>query len=402
MRIRRSFRGRPKSGRRGPSLLTLAVLVHAACDKPAPAPAPTPQVLVTEVIQQDVPDYLELVGTLTGVQDVALRAQVMGYLQELKFEQGGLVARGDVLYVIDPRPYQQALDEAKGNLAKLTAAHTLAAAELERYKKLVAEEAISEQQYEEKFASEAETESQILSAKAAVDKAQINLGFTQIVAPTDGLVGISQVKVGALIATVNTELATLTKVDPILAQVNFAESDYLYFSKRRGQSGEKLELHPRLVLADGSLHPHPGELYAIDNTIDPRLGTVAVQLSFPNPGNVLRPGGFARVRVVRDVLHDALLVPERAVNELQGQHFVGVVGGDGKTEVRRVVLGPTTDGMSALSSGVALGERVIVEGFQKIKSGVTVVVKPYTAATQGKASVAPGSVDGTTRATGGR
>jgi len=351
----------------------------AGCGRSAPPAPPAPEVLVVDVVARDVPVISEWLGTTEGFVDAEVRAQVSGYLISRDYQEGQVVKPGDLLFRIDPRPFQAALDQAQGQLA-------LARAELERnhldvvrYTPLVKQGAVSQQEYDNAVQRELGARGSAQAAQAAVDKAKIDLGFTEIRSPVDGIVGLAQAQLGDFVGPSDPKpLTDVSQLDPMKVSFPLSEQDYLRFAPRieeavRTGSFRKDSLE--LVLADGSIYPHRGTGYPAGRAVDPRTGTITVKGVFPNPGGFLRPGQYARVRVETDRRKGALVVPQRALIDLQGTKQLAVVGADGKVEIRNVQAGPRWGTLQVIDSGVATGERVVVEGLQKVRNGMAVEAK---------------------------
>ena len=358
----------------------LALLVAAACgSQEAPAPPP-PEVLVVEAMARDVPQINEWLGTTQGSVDAEIRAQVAGYLISRDFQEGSRVQKGDLLFRIDPRPFRAALDQAGGELRRAQAALERSRLDVARYRPLVAEGAVSQQEFDNSVQRELADRASVESAQAAAERARIELEFTEIRAPIAGVVGEAERQLGDFVGPSDaTPLTTLSQLDPIQVEFPLSEQEYLRFAPAfqeamRDQSfrADGLEL----VLADGSVYPHRGTGYPAGRQIDPRTGTIAVKGVFPNPEQLLRPGQYARIRVETGLLEDAVVVPQRAIQELQGLGQVAVVRDDGTVDLRTVQLGPAWGTLRVLSQGVASGEHVIVEGFQKVRPGMAVAAKP--------------------------
>lgn len=369
------------------SRLSLSVgltLLLAACGaKDAPPPAAPPEVLVLTAATQDVPVFREWVGTLDGSENAEIRARVTGYLVKRNYQEGAVVKKGDVLFEIDPRPFEAALAEARSQLAQVKAMQVAAAAEVERDTKLFKDRAVSERDL---FNSTQANESQLAKIKAleaAVEQALLNLQFCKIEAPVNGIAGISQAQVGDLVGTgSNVVLTSVSTLDPIKLVFPISETEYLiaadYLQKALTQPLEKREEFIELILADGKPFPHKGRLLAVDLSVKGATGTIVITALAANPGNVLRPGLFARARIKTKVLENAVVIPQRAVNEVQGTYQLGVVGADGKAEIRPVKVGPRTGSNWVIAEGLKAGETVIVEGFQKVRAGSPVTAKPWT------------------------
>jgi membrane fusion protein (multidrug efflux system) len=367
----------------------------AACSEPPPAaPPPPPEVLVADVVQRDVPVYLELVGQTLGYQDVEIRARVEGYLTNMAFQEGSLVRKGDLLYEIDRLPLQAILAEAKAQQATAEAQLAKANNDVARYTPLVAKQAVSQRELDDARALQDAASSQVDAAKAAVEKATLDLSYTRITAPISGLIGATLVKTGNLVGRgESTLLTTISQIDPALFRIGITESDYLRVARqaldggeRRGQQG-----NIQLTLSDGSVYAHPGRVSVVDRAVDPSTGTLGIQLMFPNPDLLLRPGQYGRARLLLDNRVGALLVQQRAVQELQGLYSVAVVDG-GKVAFKSVKVGPRVDSQWVIETGLSAGEKVVVEGLQRIQEGMTVTAKPAPAmpASTGAATVTAG------------
>lgn len=342
----------------------------------APAPA---EVYVAEVQTRDVPEYLDMVGQTAGFQDVEIRARVEGFLETVNFREGSFVKRGDLLYVIDRKPFEALQAAAKAEQATAQARLEKANNDVARYTPLVAKQAVSQQELDNALAARDAARSQVDAARAAVDKATLDLGYTRVFSPIAGLVGTTQVKPGNLVGRgESTLLTTVSQVDPITFRVGITEADYLRIAKRdpsrigEAPKAEGIELR----LADGSQHPHKGKLGPVERAVDPTTGTLGAEFEFPNPDHVLRPGQFGRARVLLDLKPGMLLVQQRAVQELQNLYSVAVVDGEGKVSFRNVKVGPRIDSMWVIEEGLRSGERVVVEGLQRVQEGATVTAKP--------------------------
>lgn len=365
------------------SLLAVAGIVLIAalpgCSGEEAATAPIPEVYVTAVVQRDVPVYMEIVGQTLGSQDVEIRARVEGFLETVAFIEGSFVHKDDLLYQIDPKPLAAALAQAKGNLATSQARLDQADITVRRLKPLAAQQAVSQQELDNALAAQNAALAQVDAGRAAVDKAQLDLGYTRITSPIDGLVGTTQVKAGNLVgAGESTLLTTVSQVDPIFFRGGISEADYLKMSrdKERGADRAVQESSLELLLADGSTYPYKGKFETIERAVDPTTGTLSVQVSFPNPERLLRPGQYGRVRFIAEMKRGALLVLQRAVQEVQNQYSVAVVGADHKVSLRNVKVGPRTGDLWVIEEGLQPGEQVVVEGVQRLKQGMTVKPVP--------------------------
>jgi membrane fusion protein (multidrug efflux system) len=363
----------------------VAALLAAACGPQTPPAPPPVDVVVADVVQRDVPITSEWIGTTQGLVDAQVRAQVSGYLISRDYREGSLVKEGDLLFVIDPRPYRAALEAAQGQLGRAQAALTKAEQDVARYTPLAKEGAVSQQELDDAIQARNAGRAAVQSARADLDKAKLDLAFTDIRSPITGIAGIAQAQVGDLVGPSTSEpLTVVSQMDPIQVVFPVSEREYLSYVKRRQAPSEQSQEQSqagtlRLVLADGSIYPHPGHVTVAGRAVDPKTGTLLLKGEFPNPGNVLRPGQYARVQAVLETRKAALLVPQRAVQELQGTYQVAVVGPDQKVEMRVVEPGPRTDGSWVIDKGLEPGERVIVEGVQKVRTGVAVNPQPATA-----------------------
>jgi membrane fusion protein (multidrug efflux system) len=362
------------------ALLAITVALSAACEKPAPPPTPPTEVYVTDVVQKDVPVYLELVGQTQGFQDVDIRARVEGFLESVNFREGSLVRKGSLLYQIDSKPFEAALAGAKADQATAEARLEKAKNDVTRYTPLAAKQAVSQQELDNARAAQDAATSQVEAAKAAVDKAALDLGYTKITAAIDGLVGITALKPGNLVGRgESTLLTTISQIDPILVRVAATEADYLRYSKE--QSGRQTGESPvssgiTLTLADGSRYPQTGKVDSVDRAVDPTTGTLGIQIRFPNPDLLLRPGQYTRARLLLETKSNALLVPQRAVQELQNLTSVAVVDASNKVAFRTVKAGLRVGSLWVIDEGLKPGEKVVSEGLQRIQDGMTVSAKP--------------------------
>jgi membrane fusion protein (multidrug efflux system) len=358
-------------------------------------PGGTPTVEVVQVEQKDVPIYGEWIGTLDGFVNADVRAQVTGYLLRQGYQEGSFVKQGQLLFEIDPRPFQAVLDQAQGQLAQARA--TLANAQavqgrtqldVNRYTPLAKEEAASQQDLDNAVqnnlaakATVATSEAAIQTDEAAVETARINLDFTRLIAPIDGIAGQAQLQVGALVSPSSGVVTSVSTVDPIKVFFTVSESEYLDWNKRfptetTRQAADK-SLRLQLILADGSTYPRDGTFYFADRQVNVGTGAIRIAGLFPNPGNILRPGGYGRIRTAVRVQKDALLVPQRAVTELQGAYQVAVVDSENKVSIRTVTVGDRVGSQWIIADGLKPGERVVAEGVQKVRPGAQVNPKPY-------------------------
>ena len=364
----------------------------------APANAPL-EVEVVRVEQKDVPIYGEWIGTLDGFTNADVRAEVTGYIMRQAYQEGAFVKKGQLLFEIDPRPFQAALDQAEGQLAQAKAMLANAQAvqgrtqlDVERYAPLAKEQAASQQDLDNAVqnnlaakATVATAEAQIKTDEAAVETARINLDFTRLVAPIDGIAGQAQLQVGALVNLSSGPVTSVSTVDPIKVYFTVGEPQYLAWRERFPTEAARIEadknLRLELVLANGSTYPHTGSFYFADRQVNESTGAIRLAGLFPNRGNVLRPGGYAKVRAAVRLQQGALLVPQRAVTELQGGYQVAVVDSDNKVSIRPVKLVARVGKSWVIAEGLKRGDRVVAEGVQKVHPGMPVNPKPFPAAT---------------------
>jgi len=349
-------------------LLTMSV----ACSKKEPPPPPPPDVQVTPVVQRDVPIYIELVGSTLGSEDVEIRSRVEGYLVSINFTEGSLVRKGQLLYKIDPKPFEVAIDQAKANLATAQAALEKTNNDVARYKPLFEKQAVSKQELDNALSAQQAARAQVDAYKAAVAQAQLDLGYTNITSPVDGIIGTTQTKVGSLVGRGTTLLNTVSQLNPILFRCAIAEAEYLRLARRGADKSLEKKFGVELILADGTVFPHKGRLDAVERAVDPTTGTLTGQFRFPNPEDILRPGQYGKARFVTDVKEGALLVPQLAVQEIQGLYSVMIVKSDATVEQRMVKAGERVGNLWIIDSGVKPGEKVIVEGVQKVQPGMKV------------------------------
>ena len=363
------------------SPLVLIPILLAGCGRKDPSPPPPPEVLVTPVVQSDVPILSEWIGTLDGSVNAEIRPKVEGYLLREFYKEGQFVRAKDPLFEIDPRQFRAALEQAQAALARTQAQLAKATKDVERFTPLAAQRAISQQELDNALVAERDARAAVASAEAAVEQADLNLGWTKVVSPIDGIVGIAKVQVGDLVSP-QTAMTAVSTVDPIRVNYGITEREYMRFAQlinrpnyATTERGPALEL----ILDDGSTYGHPGKAVLVDRDVDVKTGTMTIKGFFPNPGNILRPGQYAKVRAALNVKTGALLVPQRAVAELQGGFRVGVVGEDGKVDIRTVEPGERVGGFWVIDKGLKAGEKVIVAGLQYMQPGMTVKAKPAPA-----------------------
>jgi membrane fusion protein (multidrug efflux system) len=402
------------------SLLLVLLLAFAllGCGKEQKAQPQAPIVEVAEVTQKDVPVFAEWVGTLDGLVNATIRAQVQGYLVKQNYTEGEVVRKGQVLFEIDPREFQSALDQAKAMLSQSKGAldqtksaleqakaevsqqdarWTTAKANLARVRPLAEQNAVSKKDLDDAVGTELSTrsgveaakagvasaeaniiaaEAQVLGSQAAVEKAQLNLSFTRITSPINGIAGIAKAQIGNLVGPGSIqELTTVSEVNPIKCYVSLSEQEYMRAQERRPNQVGKVPLE--LILSDGSTYPHKGEVAFADREVDVRTGTIRVAAIFPNPQSLLRPGMFSRVRAELGVKKAALVIPQQAVTEIQGRYLVAVVGPENKVSIKPVKVGERFGQLWVIEEGLAPGEKVVAEGTQKVKEGMVVSPKPF-------------------------
>jgi RND family efflux transporter MFP subunit len=389
-------------------VVLLIAVVHAGPKRAAAAPSP-PEVEVAQVAQQDVPIYGEWIGTLAGQVNATVQAQVTGYLVSRNYQEGSYVKKGQVLFEIDARPFQALLDQAKGQLAQAQAQLVQDQAQLgsaqanqlksqldvDKYTPLAKAEAASQQDMDNAVqtnlankaqvhaaeAAIAVAKAQIQSAEAAVETATINLGFTQVISPVDGVADVARAQVGDLVSSSSGALTTVSTLDPIRDYFTVSEQDYLQLREQLSNS-DKDRWKLQLILADGTTYAREGAFYFTGRAVDQSTGSIQLAALFPNPGNLLRPGQYGRVRAVVRIQKGALLVPQPAVTELQGIYQVDVVGLDNKANVRPVSVGDRFGTSWIIQDGLKLGERVVVQGQQNLRPGTIVTPKPFKASTE--------------------
>ncbi len=360
------------------------MLFAAGCSrKPAQAPVSAPEVLVTTVTPRDVPRVLERVATLDGFINANINAQVQGYIVSRDYQEGSVVIKkGDLLFQIDPRPFEAALAQAKGTLAKDKANQVKADADKKRALDLFNKKVISDQERDTAIAAADSSTANVVADEAAVKQADLNLGYTKITAPIDGVVGFANNQVGDLVNPTSGPLTTMSQIDPIKAVVTAGEGPFTDFVSRHPDATERQayinSLDFELILSSGNVYPKKGKFYALDRNLDTKTGSIRYYVTFPNPGNILRPGQFGKVRFVADMKKGAMVVPQEAVNELQGSYQVAVVGNDNKISIRPVKMGERIGAMWEVTEGLKPGDKVVVQGLQKAREGSTVTAKDWT------------------------
>ncbi|HEX3354778.1 MAG TPA: efflux RND transporter periplasmic adaptor subunit [Terriglobales bacterium] len=363
---------------------TASLLLAAGCGKPAAvAGPPAPQVDVTPVVQKDVPITREWVANLDGFVNAQIQPQVSGYLLRQTYKEGSFVKKGQVLFVIDPMPTRAALEQTEGQLAQAKAQQVKAQQDVDRDRPLAEARAIPRSQLDADIQVLQAAQAVVQAQQAQVALARINLGFTKVRSLIDGVAGIANGQIGNLVGP-STVLTTVSQLDPIKVYFALGEGEYMKAAKSISQIalGLAAPSEPRkvqLVLSDGSIYPKSGKLYLADRQVDPQTGTIRIAAVFPNHEGFLRPGQFGRVRMQVEVLPNALLVPQAAVNEIQGTYQVAALGSENKAEFRSVKVGPRVGAEWVITDGLKAGEQVIVQGFQKVRPGGPVQPKPYQA-----------------------
>jgi membrane fusion protein (multidrug efflux system) len=379
------FRRLPGLTHRRPALSICLLLLALACSEVAPPPPPV-EVVVADVAQKDVPITMEWIGTTEGAVDAEIGAQVAGYLISRDYAEGTAVKAGALLFRIDPRPFQAGLDQARGDLGRAEAVLEKSRLDVARYTPLAKEGAVSQQELDNAVQALRSGEARVQKARAAVEKARLDLSFTEIRSPIEGIAGVARAQLGDLVGPSDPEpLTSVSQVDPIRVSFSLSEREYLRFAQGfrdavEGRENRSREARLELILADGSTWPDRGRAVPAGAGVDPRTGTILIRGEFSNPDHVLRPGQFARVRAVIEVRKGALVVPQRAVSELQGVFQVAVVGSDNKISLRVVEPGPRFESDQVIEKGLQAGERVVVEGIQKVRDGAVVNPKPVAAA----------------------
>ena len=354
------------------SLCVLATLASCSSKEEKPAPPPT-GVTVTPVVQKDVPIHQEWVGTMVGNVDAEIRPKVDGFLLTRIYTEGSYVEKGQAMFQLDKRQAQAAVEQATGNLERAHASLDQAQIDVRRYTPLVAQKAVSQAELDKATSMERGASATVAADQAVLDNAKLNLGWTTVTSPISGIAGVAKVGIGDLM-TPTTVMTTVSSVNPIYVDVNIAEQDYMRLRERSNKTGNQ---NLELILGDGAVYPHPGKVLFVNREVDSRTGTIQVRGEFANLGNVLRPGQYARVRAVTELHKNALLIPQKSVVELQGVYQVGVVGADNKVSIRTVKLGPLFGDMWVVESGLQPGENVIVDGLQRVRTGMAVAPTPF-------------------------
>jgi len=361
--------------------LAAAAVIGVACGKKEAPPPPPVEVKVAPVLQRDVPVYIDVLGQTRGSTEIEVRARVEGYLESIDYREGTFVRKGQLLYTIDPRSLEANLSQAKGHQAEAEAQLARARQDVVRYEPLVAKNAISRQDYETAVQVQRAAEASLDAAKAAVKRADLDVSYARVEAPADGMAGKTEVYPGTLVGRGQSTLLTrISQVDNIHVRVSVPEKDFIEYN-RRGEERRKAGAPPlsfEMVLSDGSVHPYKGTLVFVDRAVDTQTGTILVEIAFPNPGGVVRPGQYARVRVAIDDKKAAILVPQRAVTEMQGVYTVAVVKPDDTVDLRMVRAAERVGTLWVIDNGLSAGDRIVVEGVQKVRTGMKVKPVPTT------------------------
>jgi RND family efflux transporter MFP subunit len=369
---------RLRSGTIFMAVAAFCILVSGCNRGQATAAVPLPEVGVVAVEQRDVPVYSEWVATLDGYVNAEIRPQVSGYIIKQDYTEGSLVRKGQVLFEIDPRPFVAALDRAKGDLAQAQAQLGKSTLDVERDTPLAEARAIAKSQLDNEIQAKLGAQAGVESGRAAVEQAALNLEWTKVTSLVDGIAGIAQVQIGNLVGP-NSNLTSVSQVEPIKAFFPISEHEYLKAQSQGNSRQHSIRFfgtNVELILADGSVYPQKGKVLLADRQVDPNTGTIRIVAAFPNPGSILRPGQYGRVRVETNLKKGALLLPQSAVAQSQGSYQVAIVGSDHKVSMRTVKPGETVGTMWAIDEGLKAGEQVAAEGPQKLREGTLVTPKP--------------------------
>ena len=374
-------------------LAALAVAAPGCKRATQTAATGVPEVAVTDVVQQDVTTYADWVGTTQGFVNADIFPKISGYLLKQDYRDGDVVKAGQLLFEIDPREYQAALDQALGNLAQAQAQLKQNSLNLARYTALYKQAVISRQDFDNQTQTTRANAAQVQALQGAVESAKLNLEWTKVFSPINGVAGIAKTQVGNLVSPTS-QLTTVSQLDPIKVEFPISEQAYLRFADKINEEPDKRAKDAptlTMILADGSTYKYKGTIYDVNRQVEIQTGTIEVQGTFPNPENTLRPGLYAKIHFATGVQHNVLLVPQGAVLETQGQYQVAVVGADNKVTMRTVEIGKQSGGLRVINKGVSPGERVIAEGLQKVHDGME--VNPQVVAAPA-AQATPGSPDG--------
>lgn len=382
MQNNRPMIGYKRVGGKVASTLTLVLCLFTAffsagCHQDEKKTGPMiPVVETMTVMQRDVPITREWIGVLDGFVNASIRPQVTGYLIRQNYHEGDVVHKGQILFEIDPRPFKAALEKSKAQLAQQQARNETAKANLARIRPLALKNAVSQKDLDDATGMELSSKSSVEAAQASVEQARLNLDFTKIISPIDGIAGLAKTQLGDLVSpNSQNELTSVSTVDPIKAYINISEPEYLKAAKQSGKTLASLPLE--LILADGSVYPHEGHFAVMDRQVNATTGTIKIGALFPNPGNTLRPGQYGLVRATVQVQKGALLVPQRAVSEIQGKYLVAVVGEQNKVDLRLVSAGERIGSDWIITQGLHPGDQVVVEGIQKVRNSQPVIPKPF-------------------------
>jgi len=373
----------PGTSRRGVLFVAAALIIGVAgCNKAAPpSPPAPPEVQVMTVALQDVPIYQEWIGSLDGSTNAQIRAQVSGYLVAQKYQEGSLVKKGDVLFQIDKRVFQAAIDQAKAQLDVLQAQLGKTELDVKRLTPLAKENAVSQEELDDAIQANLAAKASVEAAKATTAQSQLNLDFTDVTSLIDGIAGTAQAQIGDLVGPGSGVLTTVSTIDPMRAYFSISEQSYLAFCRQFTNAAERgayrAQMQLQLILSDGSTYPFPGTWFFTSRQVDVNTGTLQVAGLFPNPDSVLRPGQYAQVRAKTETRHGAILVPQRAVTELQSAYQIAVVDPQNKAHIKTVQVGEQVGNNWLIDKGVEPNDRVIVEGTQKVREGTVVAPAPY-------------------------
>lgn len=359
------------------SVMALTLMISGcSSNSEAKATIPATSVSIVKVSMQDIPVYSEWVATLDGYVNAQIQPQVSGYVVKQNYREGSYVRNGEVLFEVDPRPFQATFDQAKAQLSQAQAKLSVAEINVKRDTPLAQQRAIAQSQLDSEIGALEEAKANVQAAGAAVETAQLNLGFTKVRSLIEGIAGSANVQMGNLVGP-SSVLTTVSKLDPVKVRFPISEQEYMRFtsispSAASGRTTNVNSMPLELVLADGSKYPHKGEVVFTDREVDPRTGTISLVATFANPGNILRPGQFARVRAVTKVSKDALLIPQRAVTEVQGDFRVAIVDEGNKISMRKITVGQRIGPMWVIESGLSPGEQVVTDGGMKVRDGASV------------------------------
>jgi membrane fusion protein (multidrug efflux system) len=364
-------------------LMLAASLSLTGCGNKGPAAAAVSEVRVITATPRDVPIYQKWIGTLDGYPNAQIRAQVTGYLTKQDYVEGGEVKKGDLLFEVDPRPFQAALDQALGRQAQDEAQFGKTKLDVERFTPLAREKAISQQELDDATQANLMAEAAIKADQAAVETAALNLGFCKITSPIDGIAGTAQAQIGDLVGPGTAVLTTVSTIDPIRVYFSISEQSYLAYYRQFTNAADRVanrsQMELQLILSDGTIYPLPGKWFFINRQVDVNTGTLQVAALFPNPDFILRPGQYGLVRAKTETRHGAIIIPQRAVTELQGSYQVATVNAQGKVHLKTVLVGDQMGNDWLIESGLEPGDQVVAEGTQKVTEGATVDPQPYQA-----------------------